>query len=197
MVLYKFYLGQRRSFVVHHMVSGSYISRTVWPRITKFPADIIRTGLIYNHIVYDVTDYFRSQIVAKVTVKNATWVGFGSNFSRTRKARTKFYTLVGPIGLTNLPDITSPAASGLHLWKVEKTAVNTASDGFGSTFCRAAFRLSRPIGGLLVFYSVCRRGAQVGKPSRNCSDGEVISWLKNGEHKICHSSTNCASYWTA
>ena len=41
--------------------------------------------------------------------------------------------------------MTSLATSGRHLSKFEKTCENAASDGFGSSFSRAAFCL--PIGG--------------------------------------------------
>ena len=44
----------------------------------------------------------------------------------------------------------SPATSGRHLWKFEKTAENDAPEGFGFNFSGAAFYLAQPIGGLLL-----------------------------------------------
>ena len=41
----------------------SYISRTLWPRITKFYANL-HTRRVYNHTGYDVTNYFRSEATA-------------------------------------------------------------------------------------------------------------------------------------
>ena len=40
----------------------SYISRTVWPRITKFYTNL-HTGRVYNHTGYDVTSYFWSEVI--------------------------------------------------------------------------------------------------------------------------------------
>ena len=55
-------------------------SRTVWPRITKFYTDI-HTGSLYGHTGYDVTSYFRSEVIPKKkTVKNAASDSFVSNF---------------------------------------------------------------------------------------------------------------------
>ena len=47
-----------------HKVSGSDISRTGWPRSTKFHTDI-RTGLFYNRTGYVVIRYFRLEVIAK------------------------------------------------------------------------------------------------------------------------------------
>ena len=72
------------SFVVHHKVSGSNISRTVWLRITKFHR-YIHTDMLYSHTGYDVTSYFRSPFIeVRKTTENVASDGFGSNFS-TRK----------------------------------------------------------------------------------------------------------------
>ena len=46
------------SFVVHHKVNCSNISRKLWPKITKFYTDI-RINLCDNHTGYDVTNCFR------------------------------------------------------------------------------------------------------------------------------------------
>ena len=50
--------------------------------------------------------------------------------------------------------MTSPATSGRHLLKFEKTAEKAASDCSGSNFRGAAFCLAQPIGGLLVDCSI-------------------------------------------
>ena len=52
---------------------------------------------------------------------------------------------------TTTRDMTSPAASGRHLSKIEKKRPNGAFDGFGSNFSGAAFWLAQSIGGLLVW----------------------------------------------
>ena len=44
------------SSIVHHKVSGSNISRTFWPRVTKCYTDI-HTDLLYSRTGYDVTNY--------------------------------------------------------------------------------------------------------------------------------------------
>jgi len=43
-------------------VSQSYISRTVWPRITKFHLNLHAPG-VYNSTGYDVTMCFRSEVI--------------------------------------------------------------------------------------------------------------------------------------
>ena len=68
------------SFVVHHKVSGSNILETVLPRITKY-IRYIHTDLPYSHIIYDVTGYFRSDVIAKETLVNAASDGFRWNLS--------------------------------------------------------------------------------------------------------------------
>ena len=40
----------------------SCISRTVWHRIAKFYT-YTHTGLAYNHTEYDITGYFRSEVI--------------------------------------------------------------------------------------------------------------------------------------
>ena len=51
-----------RSLVVHHKVSASYITITVWPRITKFDRDI-HTDPHDNRTRCDVNRYFRSAFI--------------------------------------------------------------------------------------------------------------------------------------
>ena len=51
---------RRRSFV-HHKVSGSYISWTVWPRSSKFFTNI-HTNVVCCYTGYDVTSCFWSAI---------------------------------------------------------------------------------------------------------------------------------------
>ena len=69
--------------VVHHKMSGSYISRTVLPTITEFDT-YIHTGLLCGCTGYDVTSYFWSEVIGK-KLQNATSNGFGSNFSKRLK----------------------------------------------------------------------------------------------------------------
>ena len=99
---------------VRHKVKQSYSSRMVCPRINKFYSDI-HTDLLYISTVYDVTIYFRSEVIAIQIVENADSYGCGRNFSRMLCARiTKFYVgyLSQTIGHRNGPDMTSLTASG-------------------------------------------------------------------------------------
>ena len=58
----------------------------------------IHEEVVYIHTGCDVTNYFRSEVIAKKTVQNAASDGFRCNFSRQVIARiTKFYTVVGDI----------------------------------------------------------------------------------------------------
>ena len=78
--------------VVHYKVCGSYISRPVWPRISKFYMDI-HTDLVFSHAKYDVTSYFQSVFIeVRKTAENAPSDGFRSNFS------VAALCLVQPIG---------------------------------------------------------------------------------------------------
>ena len=86
------------SSFVHHKVSGSNISTTVYIESPHFPITMnIRTGSVYNLIGYDITSYFRSEVSHRdKIVENVASDGFGSNFSRTLLARiTEFYTYRG------------------------------------------------------------------------------------------------------
>ena len=70
---------------------GSRISRTVWPRITKFDTyihiDVVNNNAGCCHWLLPVGGYRSSK-----TVENAASDGFGWNFPRTVSARiTKFY----------------------------------------------------------------------------------------------------------
>ena len=73
----------RRRSPVRDKVRQSYISRTVWPSITKFYT-IIHTGRFYNHTWYDVTSHFRYEVIgARKTDENDASDGFWWNFART------------------------------------------------------------------------------------------------------------------
>ena len=97
-------------------------SATVQPRINKFCMDI-QADLVCSQTGYEISRYFRSAFIeVGKTTENAAFVGIGWNFFRTIWARiTKFYTLVGTISPTNLPDMTSLSISG---WL--KNVLNTA-----------------------------------------------------------------------
>ena len=56
------------SFDVHHKVSGSFILRTVWPRITKFYVDI-HSDSFYSHNGYNIISYFPSKVIKKKLFK--------------------------------------------------------------------------------------------------------------------------------
>ena len=60
----------------------SYISRTVWPTIIKF-CENLHTCRLYNHTGYDVTLYFRSEVIGvRKTADNGS-----ERFVRRRKNR--------------------------------------------------------------------------------------------------------------
>ena len=75
----------------------------------------------------------------------------GSNNSTNGWTRiTTVYTDIHA-GLTySHIEYASPAISGRHLLKFDKSAKNAASDGFVSNFSGAAFCLAQPVGGFLV-----------------------------------------------
>ena len=107
-----FYAGVVRSFVVRHKVKQLYISITIWPRITKFYTDI-HTDRVYNSTGYDIINYFLSDVIyvqkrTKMTLPTATGAISRELF---RSALSNFRSLSGIIGLTNLSDTTSLAAS--------------------------------------------------------------------------------------
>ena len=50
--------------VVLHKVRQSYISRTVWPRVSKFYMNLHNhTGQVYSRARYDVNNYFLSEVI--------------------------------------------------------------------------------------------------------------------------------------
>ena len=68
---------------VHHKLSDSRITLERLdlesPNLTGiFPS----TGMFYNNAGYDITNYFRSEVIVKRTVENTASDGYGSNFSR-------------------------------------------------------------------------------------------------------------------
>ena len=104
-------LHRPASFVVHHKESGSNISKTVWPRITKFYRGI-RTGTLFSHTEYDVTTYFRSEVIAiklsKIPLPTASG---GISREWFKRGSPNFTYLSGTISFTNLMDMTLLAAS--------------------------------------------------------------------------------------
>ena len=50
-----------------------------------------------QHTGYDITNYFRSEVIATKTVENAASDGFRCNFSRIIARITEFYTVVRDI----------------------------------------------------------------------------------------------------
>ena len=102
-------LHRPASSFIHNKVSGSYIARTVWPRLTKSRnQDItdIRINLLYSHTGYDVTSYFRSEVNLKKTVKNATSDDFEWIFWEQLEWESPNYTyLLGIISVIKLPDM--------------------------------------------------------------------------------------------
>ena len=102
-----------------------------WPRITKFYVDI-HTVIIYSHTGYDVIINFRSKVAAKNCWKyRLVWlrVEFIENGLCIGRITEFFTHLSRTIVLTNLPVMTSPAASDQHFSKFEN-GWNAASDGF-------------------------------------------------------------------
>ena len=58
---YNFYPAPSEGSIVYCISKQSYISRTVWPRIIKFYANL-HIRRFYNRAGYDVTTYFRSEV---------------------------------------------------------------------------------------------------------------------------------------
>ena len=151
----------------HHKVSGSCISRTVWSGITKFYADII-TVLVYSHTI-QVCSYFQSKVNAIKLSKMLPLMALGQ-ISRElfKQGSQNFTALSGTISRTNEPDMTSLTAfSRLQIAteyciKVRKSDPAGKESNISVTVWRhimfaeisklsdAAFRLTKPIGGLLV-----------------------------------------------
>ena len=103
---------RRRRRCCSYRVRQSYISRTVWPRITEFyrhiHADLpnIGTG-------YDATNCFRSEAtenkLSKMPLQTASGGISRQRFMRVSPNFTRLSWITGP---TNLLDITSTVASG-------------------------------------------------------------------------------------
>ena len=71
------------SSFTRHKVRQSYVSRTVWHRISKFYTDI-QTEVLYSHTRYDVTSCFRSAFIeVRKMLENVATGGFRSNIWRT------------------------------------------------------------------------------------------------------------------
>ena len=91
--------------------------------------------LLYSHTGYDVINYFRSDVIAKKTIENAAFDGFGWNFLRTDEAKC----LPATIDLTNPPDMTSLAASSRlqnavkYYTKVHKTGAQAKESNSSAT----------------------------------------------------------------
>ena len=105
--------GRPASFV-HHKLSGSNISRTVWRRITKFFTDI-HTDLVYGKTGYNVTSYFRSVFIkVRKTAEMPHPTAFGwispERFKRERGSRNYTY-LSGTVSHIHAPALMWPAAS--------------------------------------------------------------------------------------
>ena len=50
--------------VIHHKVSNLYISRMIWPRVTKYDMDI-HTDQLYSQTGCDIIGYFLSEVIGK------------------------------------------------------------------------------------------------------------------------------------
>ena len=61
-----------RSSSVQHEVNGSYNSRTVWPRITRFYTDI-QSDLLSSPTGYDVTGSLRSAAIYIWILHKSAW----------------------------------------------------------------------------------------------------------------------------
>ena len=112
-----------RSFVrvfVRREISPSNISRTVWPRITKFYTDIY-TDIVYSPTGHRVIIYFRSEVIAKKLSKiPPPTASCGIYRERFKLASWNFTHFSRTIGPTNLSEVTLLAASGRYLSRFEK-----------------------------------------------------------------------------
>ena len=79
--------------------------------------------IVYSHTGYDVTSYFRPEIIAKLLgekCRNAASDGFEPNFSWTAWGQRTFKHLLGIISLSNLLDMTSLATYKIQLNTAQK-----------------------------------------------------------------------------
>ena len=96
---------QCRLFVVRHKMRQSYIWRIVWPRMAKFYMDIHADQLCI-HTGYDVTSYFRSEIILKKTLTMLPPMASGFiSRKRFKRGSGNVTALSGTFGPTNAPDI--------------------------------------------------------------------------------------------
>ena len=104
---------RRRSLssFIHYKVSGSNISRNIWPWITNCHTDR-RTNSLYSQTKFDVTSYFRSEVVEEKTSKMlpVTTTG-GISRERLKRGSGNFTHISGANILTNVLVMTSLAAS--------------------------------------------------------------------------------------
>ena len=57
-------IGFDQCSFVRHKIGSSNSSKTVWPKITTFYNDI-HTDIVYSHTGYDVTIYFRLEVIGE------------------------------------------------------------------------------------------------------------------------------------
>ena len=115
--------------VVRHNVRQSYISRTVWTRITKCYTNL-HIGQFYNHTRYDITIYIRPEVIdVRKTAENYACDGF--NLDSPKLPRTSI-----PMNWTAIPDMTLLTTSGWQLSKLKKTSKMPPPTSFsGVVFC--------------------------------------------------------------
>ena len=94
----------RQCSFFRHEISPSNISKTVWPRITKFYT-VILTDILYSQTEYDVIICFQSEVIGENSRKYRL-LRLRCNFLRTVQAR-----IMGTSGSTNLPEMASLAPS--------------------------------------------------------------------------------------
>ena len=95
--------------IVRHEMSSSNISKTVWPRITKFYR-YIHTDIAYRRTGYDVIIYVLSEVIWEKQSILLPWRLLGGIYRERLKLGSWNYTcLSNTSGPTNLPEMVSPA----------------------------------------------------------------------------------------
>ena len=76
---------------VRREINSSNMSKTIWPRITKFYRDI-HTNIVYSHTGYEAIIYFRSKIIAKKLLKIPLPTASGGISRKWFKLRSRNFT---------------------------------------------------------------------------------------------------------
>ena len=150
----------------------SYISKTVWPRITKFYVNI-RSRQIYNQTWYDVTMYFRSEVIdVRKRAVNDVFDGF--NLESRKLAHASI-----PTSWSTIPDMTSLTTS-VGSYRSLKNGLKCRIRQLRCFISRGLFELESP------------NFACTSTPSSPTFAPDMTSWATSGR-KLHKNSRKCLS----